>query len=98
MVGFNTSAFSEDIKGSINNPYTVAEILAMTDAESYPEGKQWVEGYCVGAMENAGATVLTLSGQAIYRSTIDEGLSTISVPSKGIYLVKLGNEVKKVII
>lgn len=46
-------------KGTEDNPYTVAEVQALS-TEEFPEDKVWVGGYVVGAMDNQGAGSMKL--------------------------------------
>lgn len=57
------------------------------------------KGFTVmGAKEGNRVTVSTLSGQTVLSSVISEQRQTFSGLSKGIYLVKVGNKVQKVVV
>jgi hypothetical protein len=54
--------------------------------------------HVVGAPVGSNVTVLNVSGQAVFASTIHSANEQYNVPANGVYLVKVGNKTFKLVL
>lgn len=60
-VSYTITIYNPNAKGTLYNPYTVAEVKAMT-SEQYPSGAVYVKGFIVGCYDNGSFSNFTRTG------------------------------------
>ena len=60
-VSYTITIYNPNAKGTLYNPYTVAEVKAMT-SEQYPSGAVYVKGFIVGCYANGSFSNFTRTG------------------------------------